>query len=159
LFNLALDNDIPTPMNDFLTNNTVLDNVSDKVKIRYFKSLDISNSPDDIFYKIVQANPEDTIDKITTFQNHESLFSQDAFNPVPSYLDSSSPERIPTQTNIVKLCEFNNVIKQYSSVSDAWTDINNKTDKGQKVLAFFQMIHNCDLNDDGQQLSDTTVND
>jgi hypothetical protein len=70
------------------TNNTPMQNYLDDQSVDYrkFSSLDVNQSPDNIYYKNVESNPEDTIDKMVLFNYGskdpgETLFSTHAFNP------------------------------------------------------------------------------
>jgi hypothetical protein len=70
------------------SNNTPMQNYLHDLKVPYrkFSSLDVNQSPDNIYYKNVESNPEDTIDKMVLFnygskEAGENLFSTHTFNP------------------------------------------------------------------------------
>lgn len=70
LVNFVINQD--SPMNDYLSDLKNNHQIADYQK---FKALNITSSADSIYYKIVQANQEDTIDKIATFDNYKNLRS------------------------------------------------------------------------------------
>ncbi|MBQ0045583.1 MAG: ABC transporter permease [Mycoplasma sp.] len=62
---------------------------ADEVEHRFFKSINVTATKDNIFYKIIDSNPEDTIDKMVLFSDSygrrgNQLFSVDDWAPYNS---------------------------------------------------------------------------
>ncbi|MCQ2956319.1 MAG: hypothetical protein MJ233_00100 [Mycoplasmoidaceae bacterium] len=53
-----------TPLYRYI-NNTY----GNEVEERYFKSVNVTTAEDNIYYKIINSNPEDTIDKMVLFKD------------------------------------------------------------------------------------------
>ncbi|MCQ3915722.1 MAG: hypothetical protein MJ195_03235 [Mycoplasmoidaceae bacterium] len=53
-----------TPLAKFLDTE-----YADELYYRYFKSVNVTASTDNIFYKIINSNPEDQIDKMVLFED------------------------------------------------------------------------------------------
>ncbi|MDR2823161.1 MAG: ABC transporter permease [Mycoplasmataceae bacterium] len=78
--------------NDHTPFQQYLDGINNQVEYRQFKSLDISNSPDNVMYKVVQSNPYDIVDKMVSFDTSkgnkmpitDNNLDNDSFNPLAS---------------------------------------------------------------------------
>jgi hypothetical protein len=112
---------VDTPIQQYMDTD-----LATQVEYRQFRSIDIDNSPDNIFYKVVQSNPnvhnditdrDVHIDEITTFNDNQfnNNFSVDDFKPLqdnPTLKDitiseafSKLPATFPTapdQLNLLK---------------------------------------------------------
>jgi hypothetical protein len=85
-----------TPIQNYMSD--AVSGLGNQVEYRQFKSMDIDNSPDNIFYKVVQSNPVVTdhtakrdvhVDEITTFDNapFNNNFDIENFNPLQDNKD------------------------------------------------------------------------
>jgi hypothetical protein len=63
-------NNLDTPMQEYMNGLKNNGTIADYQK---FKALNINSSSDSIYYKIVQSNQEDAIDKLYTFDNYKNL--------------------------------------------------------------------------------------
>jgi hypothetical protein len=67
---LSYVNNLPTPMQEHMDELKKSGTIEEYQK---FRALNINSSSDGIYYKMVEANQEDKIDKITTFSNYKNL--------------------------------------------------------------------------------------
>jgi hypothetical protein len=74
-------------MQNFLTSE-----MKNEVDTRKYRSLNISNSPDSIYYKIVQTEPKTNIDKLLTFPEikETKYFSSEDFDPLYTFRNSNT---------------------------------------------------------------------
>ncbi len=79
IYSLMMSND--TPLYRYINNN-----FGNEIEERYFKSVNVTTAEDNIYYKIINSNPEDQIDKMVLFDdpNHRTgnqLFSVNDWAP------------------------------------------------------------------------------
>lgn len=113
---------------------------SNEVYYRYFKSINVTASTDNIFYKIINSNPEDKIDKMVLFKdpnsrtgnnlysindwapyNSEITFVDSQHNPVPAgtEITASTNLKFIVPSNFTELAEM----PLYSTDEmSAWSD-------------------------------------
>jgi hypothetical protein len=118
------------------SNNTPMQKYLDDQNVDYrkFSSLDVNQSPDNIYYKNVSSNPEDKIDKMVLFNYGnkdagENLFSVRDFNPNGVFDD----EYINSHFSSI-----NNILKIYlpSTAPDYGTDAYKEAIAKFKILAY-----------------------
>ncbi|MCQ3908282.1 MAG: hypothetical protein MJ200_01695 [Mycoplasmoidaceae bacterium] len=64
-----------TPLAKYLDTN-----YKDQLTYRYFKSINVTASTDNIFYKIINSNPEDTIDKMVLFKDPNGRYGNNLYS-------------------------------------------------------------------------------
>lgn len=84
-FSQALNNQTQTIYNIMTTTNTKLSlyldqTYPDEVEHRLFKSINVTGTKDNIFYKIIESNPTDTIDKMVLFADKAERSGNYLFN-------------------------------------------------------------------------------
>ncbi|MCQ3907396.1 MAG: hypothetical protein MJ219_01185 [Mycoplasmoidaceae bacterium] len=85
LFTKQINDQTQTIYNIMTTSNTKLslfldDTYPNEVEHRFFKSINVTGTKDNIFYKIIDSNPNDTIDKMVLFADKAGRFGNHLFN-------------------------------------------------------------------------------
>lgn len=132
--------DVMTTQNTKLVNylNT---NYKNEVEHRFFKSINVTGTEDNVFYKIIDSNPTDTIDKVVMFKDPNKrtgngLFNANDWAPYNSqtiFYDLAgnpySPDHDPIETGVGTVIpiptNYNDVVSNqlYSlNTIDSWTN-------------------------------------
>jgi hypothetical protein len=138
LINVVTQTD--TPMQEYLRSQ----DMENKVDIRNFKSIDITNSPDGKLYKMVQSNPDDKIDKVVLFgKNQQDNFLTTEFNPL---LDTGIDLKtlFPDTDDPIGAClAFDKQLPDtFQELQAATPEIQQKTDAFFKLLARGDDVYN-----------------
>ncbi|XQP54917.1 MAG: FtsX-like permease family protein [Mycoplasmoidaceae bacterium] len=84
-FNAFIANETSGIYSLMTTGNTPLagmldENYANELYYRYFKSVNVTASGDNVFYKIINSNPEDEIDKMVLFKDPNGRYGNDLYS-------------------------------------------------------------------------------